>query len=135
MKVKDTFKLSISHIQAENREKSQKYGTYCAYACTSNRLCSVIVLMLVRAGINVCSSIVLMLVWAGINDNRLKITHKSNTVLKTLLNSSNSHQISWLWYQTIQNDVLLHEMLKSQNDLRGPIVPYACGLRVLYCLT
>ena len=30
----------------------------------------------------------------------------------------------------MQNDVLLHEMSKSQNDPRGPIVLYACGLRV-----
>ena len=83
----------MSHIQGENREKSQKYGTYCAYARTSDSLCSVIVLMLVRAGINVLSSIVLMLVRAGINDNRLEITHKSNRVLKTLLNPSNIYQI------------------------------------------
>ena len=31
----------------------------------------------------------------------------------------------------MQNDVLLHEMSKSQNDPRGPIVLYACGLRTV----
>ena len=77
------------------------------------------------SGLCVWSAIVLMLVQADTNNNKPKIAHKSNSVCKTLINPSKSHEISCFWYQTVQNDVPLHLILKSQNDLRGPIASYA----------
>ena len=90
-----------------------------------------IVLMLALRQASYCSGlclwsvIVLMLVRADTNNNKPKIAHKSNSVSKTLINPSNSDEISCFWYQTVQNHVPLHLILKYQNDLGGLIASYA----------